>query len=187
MNLPILPDMPAGYVVQAADLNNAAGCVTFLMNKPYVRVTSVSAGTSIGTGNTAMHWDTRGDDPDNMASLGSFPTRLTVQTPGWFKVRYGLTTTSNSLVNMTFVQETTGNNNPGGPGNTFGPFWGSDSTGASGGSKAPGAGGLWPYYMYAGDYLEVYALASATGDALDATGTSVPSFFSMEYISMESA
>ena len=37
MTLPTIPQLPAGYVVQVADMNALANCATFLMTKPMAR------------------------------------------------------------------------------------------------------------------------------------------------------
>lgn len=182
--LPTLPSPTVGNILEPADLNNMAACVTFLMAKPIGRWESASVGQSVTGTAAAIQFDTENYDFDGIWVIGN-PTKFIIVTPGWYKLRYSVVTTSTSLTTTTYVQATSGSNNPGGGGNTFGPFWGSDETGSAGGSKGTGCSGLWPYYLYAGDYLQLFAASSGT-DAVDAV-TAIPTFFALEYISMQAA
>lgn len=178
--IPTVPRLPAGYIVQQADLNNIAQAVTFLTTKPIARVQSNALGTAISTSRIDIPWDTMLFDTDGMWNAGN-PTRLTVNTPGWFKVRYAVSCTSTSTVTNFGVQSVSGASNPGGPGNVSAVYWGSDSVGATGGDHPAGGGGVWPFYLWAGDYLKVTGL----GSGADAVTITAPfSFFSVEYISI---
>jgi hypothetical protein len=57
--------------------------------------------------------------------------------------------------------------------------WGSFSYGVSA-LAAAGCSGLWPYYLYQGDYLQIYAQYS--GGTTTTSTTDSGSFFSMEWV-----
>lgn len=186
-----LPNFYAGYVVQPSDLNELNQVASLLLNKPFAHISDVTAGTAIGTSLAAIPMvgvasvnvgGVNQIDTDSMWNAAN-PTRLTVQTPGWYKLRYGITAAVGSASNWLNAvgRVTTGANNPAGAGLTT-QSWPSYSTLASPAAAAVSGGGLWPAYMYQGDYFEVEA-STAVGSAVT-TGTSFsPSYISAEFVS----
>lgn len=179
--IPTIPAMPAGYVATTADMNNLAAACTFLLGKPAARVHDGAGGQTIGAANTTIAFNTKDYDTDSMWASGT-NTRLTIQTPGWYKFRYGVSSTTGGHVISSKILSTTGPNNPAGSGITSGEHWaGGTVTSATAGGTA-GCSGIWPFYLYIGDFLTVRALGEASGNVTD---TSVaPSFFSLEFVSI---
>lgn len=180
MTVPTVPQMPAGTIATSAQMNQLSACCSFLLGKPIARVVATTGGRAIAGTASPIQFDVASFDPDGMWNIAN-PTRLTIQTPGWYKVRYSIVTVNSAIFN-TYVNSTSGSNNPVGAGVTsfsYLPGYGNGgSIGLSG--VASGASGLWPYYLYALDYLVITALPSA------ATTTSVSpigSSFSLEYVS----
>jgi hypothetical protein len=184
MTIPTIPELPAGYVVQEADMNNLAYCCTFLLTKPIAMVYDSAGGQSIATGPayTTISWGSKYFDTDGMWT-SSAPTVLTVQTPGWYKVRWGLTVGSTVLATTGSVYSMSGANNPGGSGNMSALFWSGYSGQFGTAPGGSGCGGLWPYYLWAGDQLSLLASASTTGETTVSTNN--PSWFSAEYVSIQ--
>lgn len=185
MTIPTIPSLPAGYVVQGADMTNLAAAATFLLTKPIVRVRDTANGTTtIGTSPTAMTYSSADINTDGIWS-GAHPQRLTIQTPGWYKVRYMVQCGSNNGPFLAWVTSTTGNMNPAGSGITSSPYWASYNIGV-GGSQASrcNGSGLWPFYLYANDYLQVMIQSTSagqnTGDGAAGTATNGGSIFSLE-------
>jgi hypothetical protein len=175
--IPALTPVPAGYVVQAADLNNMAYACTFLMNKPIARVHEVAGGQTIATtGNTTITFDTKDFDTDGMWSA-STPTQLTIQTPGYYHVRFGVNAEPGVMDAWSFV--TTGANNPAGQGQTNIYYDGYVIPVSNIGSC--GAGGVIPQYLYALDIVQVQSRAAATSTVFG--GTAGP-YLSLEYVSI---
>lgn len=177
MTLPALTPVPAGYVVQASDLNAMGYAATFLMNKPIARVHVTTAGQSVATvGNTSITFDTKDFDTDGMWS-SSTPTQLTIQTPGYYHVRFGVNLAPGTSNAWALV--TTGVNNPAGQGVTNlyydGYVIAVSNIGAS------GAGGVIPQYLYALDFVQIQSRASSTSTVFG--GTTGP-YFSLEYVSV---
>jgi hypothetical protein len=174
--IPSLTPVPAGYVVQAADLNNMAYACTFLMSKPIARVHTATGGQSIvAAGNTAITFDTADFDTDGMWNA-STPTQLTIQTPGYYHVRFGCNCASG--ISNAWALATTGANNPAGQGITNiyydGYVIAVSSMGAS------GAGGVIPQYLYALDFIQIFCRASTTSTVF---GGTIGPYFSLEYVS----
>lgn len=187
MTIPTIPALPAGYVVQLADMQNLAAAATFALNKPYARVYDATGGVAILTTPTLVTYTNASFDPDGMWSVTN-PNRLTIQTPGWYKVRHS-TNAGTSKTHVAWAISTTGANNPAGSGITSSPYWGGYCNGVSGAQGArPHAAGIWPFYLYAGDYVQIQVQANATGNS---TGTGAPgggtvggSWFSLEMVSI---
>lgn len=173
--IPTVPNMPAGYVATATDFNNLGACCTFLMNKPLLHVHDGTGGLGITTSAQAITWTVDDLDTDSMWSSGS---QVTVQTEGWFRISYGVNLNGTTLTS-TYVQSTTGSNNPAGAGSNV-DSWAGYSRPATPGWA--GASGIWPYYMYQGDYWQVEVLASATG--MSTGTTTLGSWFCAEYVSI---
>jgi hypothetical protein len=183
MTIPTIPALPAGYVVQLADLQNLAAAATFALGKPMSSVIDNTGAQAIGVTFGVVTFTTVVFDLDGMWAAGN-PTRLTVQTPGWYKVRYGVNVGSVGGVYNTAVESTTGPNNPQGSGIASAKYWAGYSNTVSGQVGVAAASGDWPFFLYQGDYLSVFVGAVATGSS---TGTSVPAGFSQggSYFSME--
>lgn len=183
MILPTIPtSLPAGYVVTATDLNNLANACTFLMNKPLAHVHDSLGTQTIGTGATAVQFNVKDLDNDGMYSSGN-NTRLTVQTPGFYESEYFIDCygAGGSVWISTYLQITTGANNPLGSGITQSCWAGHGSAGvASSYRSGARGGGLLPLYMYMWDYVELYALVSTAAP----TSTAPVSFLSMEFVSV---
>ena len=186
MTIPTIPNLPAGYVVQLADLQNLAAAATFALAKPMTMVIDNTGGAAITTSFAAVGFTTVVFDTDSMWNAGSVK-RLTVQTPGWYKVRYGVNMGTNGGVYNTAVGSTTGSNNPSGSGVLSAKYWAGycDEAAASVGWAT--ASGDWPFYLYQGDFLQVFVEAAATGSS---TGITAPnaagnggSYFGLELVS----
>jgi hypothetical protein len=190
MTVPTIPSLPAGHVVTLADMQALASAATFLLTKPIVLIEQVANGQAITTGLNTLNNFTSGGviyDTDGMWS-NSTPSRLTVQTPGWYRVCYGVNCNTTGGTYTTCLRSTTGSNNPAGAGVTSASHWGGyTNVTASSNPGYAGASGLWPAYLYVGDYLQIMMQAAATGTN---TGLTAPgsannggSFFSMEWVS----
>jgi hypothetical protein len=165
MTIPTLPSITAGYIVTPDDLNAIGSAAYFLLNKPMALIKQISAGQVISSSGTYISYGTSTNvimfDTDGMYSTAN-GDRLTIQTPGWYKVSYTVTLKSTTnLASNAAVYSTSGPNNPIGSGVTSSAFW------ASYVNYYPGAAasrGLWPFYLYEGDYIRVQAFA-ASGDS----------------------
>ena len=146
MVIPVIPNLPAGYVVQLADLQNLAYAATFALTKPIASVIDNTGGQAITTSFLAVPFTAEVVDTDNMWIVGS-PKRLTVQTPGWYHVRYGINvgTTGGGTFN-TAVGETTGANNPLGAGVATAKYWMGYCDESAGTPGWASASGDWPFY-----------------------------------------
>ncbi len=178
MTIPTIPSLPAGYIVQPGDLNNiAAGC-TFLLGKPLSRVHQASSGQSIAVSpGTKVNWDTVDFDPDGMYSVGS-PSQLTIQTPGFYKIRYMVQMTASTNIGNAYVLVTTGSGNPAGAGITQ-QCWGSYAWGIT--SYAMCASGILPGYLYASDFVQITAVPNTAATTFI---SDVASFISLELVSI---
>ena len=187
LTIPTIPTLSAGSVVQLADLQNLSAAATFALNKPMSSVIDNTGGMAITTGFLAVSFTAEVFDPDNMWIAGS-PKRLTVQTPGWYKVRYGVNLGTNGGSYNTAVGSTTGSNNPAGSGISSAKYWAGYADVSASANGWASASGDWPFYLYQGDFLQVFVQAGATGSS---TGTSVPpgfaqggSYFGLEMVSI---
>src|SRR5216684_6734082 len=93
MTIPTVPYMPAGYVVQPSDMNALAACATFLLTKPVARIHDVTGSQAMdGSADipaVVINFTTVDIDTDGMWAA-IHPERLTIQTQGFYKVRYGV-------------------------------------------------------------------------------------------------
>lgn len=181
MTVPVVTPMAAGYTVQSSDMNNLAAACSFLLGKPCAQVVATTARSGIPatSGGAATEFDSASFDTDGMWNSNA-PRRLTVQTPGYYKVRYTVVT-ENVNVFQTWMESTAGPNNPAGSGVTSGPQLPGYGVGQSGlPSTGSGCAGIWPFYLYPGDYLQVFVFASApTSWEVSPVGSE----FSLEYVS----
>jgi hypothetical protein len=180
LTIPVIPDLPAGHIATAAEMNQLASAATFLLGKPLVRVFDGTGGYSIAS--PMLCWDTKSYDTDAMWSSVN-KDRLTVQTPGWYKFWCGITTNGAASSVEFFMRSTTGSNNPLGSGINSTSNWEAATVSTSSSPfSAIRVSGIWPYYMYSGDYLTVRGIQ--TGAASNTYITGVPaSFFAMEWVS----
>jgi hypothetical protein len=175
--IPALTPVPAGYIVQASDLNNMAYACTFLMNKPIARVHDVTGGQTIAAaGNTAIIFDTKDFDTDGMWNA-STPTQLTIQTPGYYHVRFGVNQAPATATAWVLV--TTGANNPQGQGVTN--IYYDGYVIAVSNMGACGAAGVLPQYLYVSDIVQIFCRSNVTSTTFG--GTTGP-YFSLEYVSI---
>jgi hypothetical protein len=150
---------------------------TFLMNKPIARVHDVTGGQSIpAAGNTPIIFDTKDFDTDGMWS-SSAPTQLTIQTPGYYHVRFGCNAASGITNAWSLV--TTGANNPAGQGITN--IYYDGYVIAVSNMGASGAGGVIPQYLYPLDFVQIVCRANVTSTTF---GSTVGPYFSLEYVSL---
>lgn len=181
MTVPEVSDMPAGYVVQVGDMNNLAAACSFLLGKPMAKVVATTArgGLLTSSAGSRTQFDMKAFDTDGMWSAGT-SGRLTVQTPGMYVIRYTVVANNNAYFNS-WVTSTTGSNNPLGSGVVSParlPGYGSGNSGLP--STGFGCKGLWPYFLYAGDYIQMFAQSSVnTSWSVTPCGSSL----SLEYAS----
>ncbi len=176
--VPSLNPVPAGYVVQPADMNAMAYACQFLMNKPVARVHTVTAGQALSTSDTAVNFDTVDLDPDSMFN-SKWPAQLTIQTPGFYKARYGVNEGGNGVNGNGWVQVVTGANNPAGQGMANSYYYSYVAGGGSGGIC--GASGVIPQYLYPLDYVQVMFRGSA---AASVAVSPVGPYLSLELVSI---
>jgi hypothetical protein len=175
MQVPVVPTLPAGTVVTAAQMEQLAAAVQFLLTPPIAQlqqtsVAPVSGGQSIPvTTPTAIIWTTQIADSDNGWTPAA-PTQYIAQTPAYyvFSGTWQATAETTATYRGAYFQATTGPNNPGGPGLTtvFGSVRVPNVTTAAQYSGT-GTQMLSPY-LYAGDFVELYATsghAETTGFA----------------------
>src|SRR5690242_14272239 len=187
MAIPELPSLPAGYVATLGDMQALAYAAQFALTKPIAKIIDNTGGAAIATSFGAVSFTASIFDTDGMWNAGS-PDRLTVQTPGWYNVRYGINTGSVVGVYTTCVASTTGANNPQGSGVQSANYWGGMSDEANASIGWATGGGDWPFYLYAGDYVRVFieaaAAGSSTGTGAPGTATHGGSYLSMELVSI---
>jgi hypothetical protein len=187
MAIPVLPALPAGYVVQESDLQSLVTAAQFSLNKPIARIIDSTGGQAIGASFGAVTFTGMVYDPDGMWSV-STPTRLTIQTPGWYTARYGVNVGTVGKSFVSCLASTSGPNNPVGTGVASGNYWGGYSDmNASNFGWATG-GGDWPFYLYQGDYLQVFIQADSTGASTGVTGptgsSTAGSYFELGMVSI---
>jgi hypothetical protein len=187
MTIPVIPSLPAGYVVQLGDLQALAYAAQFALNKPISRVIDTAGGAAIGTSFGAVSFSSAVFDTDGMWNVAN-PQRLTVQTPGWYHVRYGINVGTVGGVYTACIASTTGTNNPQGSGVQSANYWGASTDEAASSNGWATGEGDWPFYLYQGDYIRVFIEAAVTGSSTGITapsGATTPgSFFGLELVSI---
>lgn len=195
--LPVIPSLPAGYVVQAADLNNLSQAAQFLTSKPYARIQDVNGGDTFNstastlslniTANTVGAAGSGQLDNDLMTIFGSSTsiTGLQVTTPGWYIFRFGLCgSPSVAMSGVVWAESVTGPNNPLGAGISSARHWATGLSFSGTTLAVCNGGGLWPLYMYAGDYWEVFCQVNTGTLTAAVSGNLGASFFEAEFVSM---
>lgn len=190
LTIPVIPSLPAGHVVTLSDMQALSAAATFLLAKPIVLIEQIASGQAITTSLSTLNNFTSGGviyDTDSMWNSGT-PSRLVVQTPGWYRACYAVNCNTTGGTYTTCLRSTTGANNPQGAGVQSLNHWGGYAAVTA--SSLPGyagASGLWPAYLYAGDYLQILMQAAAAGTSTGLTGpagsNNAGSFFSMEWVS----
>lgn len=190
MAIPTIPSLPAGHVVTLAEMQELAYAATFLLTKPIALIEQVANPQAINTSfGQLSNFSLAGViyDTDTMWAVGT-PGRLTINTPGWYKVRYAVNVGTNGGTFNTAIKSTTGSNNPQGSGVVSPMYWGAYTVQPA--STFPvycGAQGVWPQYLYAGDWIQIYMKAAASGSSTGLTapgsGTNGGSWFSAEFVS----
>src|SRR5580765_2726940 len=97
MIIPTVPQLPAGHIATVDEMNQLAYACTFLLTKPIARVRDTTGGAAIGTTAAAIAFNTKDTDTDSMWATGA-NNKLTIQTPGWYKFRYGVATAGGHAV-----------------------------------------------------------------------------------------
>jgi beta-mannanase len=180
--IPSLPTLPAGYVVQVSDMNALSNAASFLMSRPITRIHDGVGGQSVGTTKVPVTFSAADFDSTGMWN-STFPAQLTVITPGYYKVSYAIA--QNSGVTMTsYIQVTTGSGNPQGAG--YSTECCAGYAFGSGGHTTPHGSGIIPWYLYAGDIVQVYTFCNQSGAALIAGQGSgwLSSFLELEFVSI---
>jgi hypothetical protein len=161
-------------------MNQLANACTFLLTKPIARVRDTAGGAAITATAAAVAFNTKDTDTDGMWATGA-NTRLTINTPGWYKFRYAIATVGGHAV-ATKLRSTTGPNNPAGNGIGSGDHWGGYCPSIAAFAGAAGVSGIWPFYLYVGDFLQVFVIADTLGNTFDVS--QVGSFFALEFVSI---
>lgn len=187
LTVPTIPAMPVGSVATAQQMNEMVYCCQFLYQKPMTKVIDEVGGQAIqvAASFTYVNFSAALYDIDGQWNAGT-PTLLTIQTPGWYKIRYGITFTSGDTGGMSAaVRSLSGPNNPQGSGVASASYWASSCVCASGMLNAIGASGLWPFYLYTGDQLRILMYTSRTAGNTTAGSAQTGSFFVTEYVSTQ--
>lgn len=177
--IPVLTPMPAGYVVQPADMNALASACTFLLNRPMTKVRDATGGQSLtAVTQNAVTFTVADFDADGMWNAGA-ATRLTIQTPGFYKFRAGVNVNNSGVFQNCYLISTSGTNNPAGAGIQSNQHWAGYSLG--GVTVYSGVSGIWPVYLYALDYIQLFCYPQSTvTQGISNQG----SYLSMEYVSV---
>lgn len=180
--LPSVADIPAGSIVTASELNAVGSAMAFLLDKPQALIEDTVGAqtvTNVSTG-TKITFATKIYDTDGMYSSGA-TDRLTIQTPGYYKVNYNVDCVSGTPLSLNaWVLSTTGPNNPQGAGVT-GQFWPGYMVPQSTVGMRVSAGGLWPQYLWPGDFLSLFAYAATNTST---TSNTNPSYLAVEWMSI---
>lgn len=154
--IPTVPSFVTGETPSIAKLNQLAACVSFACVLP--AYCALSGSQTLTSGSVAALTWTTGTDRDGGHSNSVNPTRYTAQTAGYYSMSCSVTFAGNtSGGRLAYFQVTTGSGNPGGAGITtlFGDK--ASPPPSSAGRLARLDLGITTPYMYAGDYVEVYA------------------------------
>ncbi len=177
--IPVLNPMPAGQVTQVADMNALASACTFLLNRPMTLVRDATGGQSLtGSAQNAVTFTVADFDLDGMWNAGA-PTRLTIQTPGFYKIRAGVNINNANVFINSYLISTSGSNNPAGAGIASNDHWTGYSQGGL--TVISGVSGVWPVYLYALDFIQLFCFPQSTvAQGINLQG----SYLSLEYVSV---
>jgi hypothetical protein len=158
--VPSVPGFVTGEDPSIAKLNQLAYCVLFL-NTLQTAGQFTNTGQTVTTSTNTALTLTRVTDRDG-AWTSAHPTRYTAQTPGYFQCDAVAAFASNGTgARSAWFQVTTGSGNPGGAGLT--QVYGYTAQNPPSGVNRICLTELSPY-LYAGDYVEVYAFQSSGGN-----------------------
>lgn len=189
--IPTIPPLYTGHVVTAAEATQLCSAASFLLAPPMTMILDETGGQAISVQATPtlVTFTNVLKDVDGAWNAGA-PDRLTIQTAGWYKVRHAVNcvpAATGQAPFVTYLTSTTGANAPLGSGIVSGKYWGGYADGASSVRSYPGSAGIWPLYLYSGDFIQVHVYAQATGASTSATDPSSAalggSFLSIEYVS----
>jgi hypothetical protein len=182
--LPSVQPVPAGSIANASQLNAVAYACSFLLDKPIALVYDSAGSQALSTSlnGTVISFGSAYYNTDGMWSSGS-PTKLTIQTPGYYKVSYGIHTQGGTLPTSLggCVEEVTGASNPLGSSVTVGPYWGSFTVPGATVTAYCSNCGMWPFYLWPGDTLKILGYTATTSEST--TSVTQPSYFSAEWMS----
>jgi hypothetical protein len=149
--VPTIPEIPAGSVATATQMNDLAYAMTFfLQDKPLAQAKASSGQSVTGSTQNIVALGTKVFDNDGMWS-SSF-NGLTVQTQGWYRFSYGIPC---PVITDGHIFITTGTNNPAGSGVTSTYWPGTEGHSPSANYIVCRASGIIPQYMYALDEVQV--------------------------------
>lgn len=92
MDLPNIPQWNAGDEPDEESLNAISYALDFVLNPPEAHIRQ-STGQTQGTGTTTpspVIFQVEAIDNDGMVNIASDPTAITVNTPGWYELEYGV-------------------------------------------------------------------------------------------------
>lgn len=151
------PKQLAGQIAMSSDMNALAQTALFMRRPPMVIAQSNTSGTgqSMTVATSAITYSTVQRDTDGFFAP-SLPTRLTVQTPGFYSVRYSIPFAAAGVNCQIWARLQTGANNPAGAGVQT-PYWYAFAASGNGNDGCVCGGGLIPVYMYQADFIQVMA------------------------------
>lgn len=179
---PSPPTQYAGKLATSPDMNALANAALFLRRPPMVIAQSATGGTGqafTGGSQAAVQWSSLQRDTDGFYSP-SQNTRLTVQTPGIYKVRYSAPFAPAGVSCQGMVRITTGANNPAGAGVQT-SFWYSMASVSGSLTGLINGGGVLPVFLYVLDYIEIMLTVNTTSNM---PTTPQPAIVSMRMVSL---
>jgi hypothetical protein len=162
---PVPPSQFAGQLATSSDMNALANTALFLRRPPMVIAQSVTTGTGqslVAATDTPVQYSSIPRDTDGFFATAN-PSRLTVQTPGIYLVRYSIPFAVAGQNCQCKVRITTGSNNPAGAG-VLSIFWYAFAAAANAIDGCVCGGGILPVFMYALDYIEILAQVVTTSN-----------------------
>lgn len=159
----------AGTIAASADMNANANTALFNIRPPMIIANaSASSGQSFTAGTAApINWATLERDTDGFWSPTAL-SRLTVQTPGFYKIRWSIPYNAAGSNLGVYAQVTTYTNNPLGSGLTY-ACWFSWCGAQTGVNPANSGGGIIPVELWPGDYVQLYGTMGAASTLLTST------------------
>lgn len=159
-SVPGPPTQYAGQLATSTDMNALANSALFWRRPPMVIAQATTGQSLTGGVQAAVQYSALLRDTDGFFST-AFPTRLTVQTPGIYKVRYSIPFGVAGVSCQVLVRIQTGANNPAGAGVQT-PFWYGFASAAGGIDGTVNGGGVMPVYFYAQDFIQIMATVATT-------------------------
>lgn len=159
---PVIPTEPAGVIATSRDLNGWANAAQFFTGSfrgtQPMFILMASAAQALTTSFTAVTYSATGAvfKDNNGAWSSSNPSRMTVRTAGFYSVAWSVSAASGAGHLQCYAQVTTTAANPFNPSTTL-KFQESNHA-ATTNIVVTSSGGLVPFYLAVGDYIEVYAL-----------------------------